>query len=59
MTAVSNLKVAEEDMEFFYGRSLIYTIRRHSAGQSDSEAAKIAQDSADKARLIRMALPSA
>ena len=51
MNVVSNHKATDEDLDSFYGRSLIYTIRRHGAGQTVSEAAKIAQCSADKARL--------
>lgn len=37
--------------EFLFGRSLIYTIRRHSAGQSSPEASKAAQTSSEKAAL--------
>jgi len=41
--------IAEPD--FIYGRSIIYTIRRHSAGQSVPEASKVAQASFEKAAL--------
>ncbi len=37
--------------EFLYGRSLIYTIRRHSAGQSLPEASEAARKSVEKATL--------
>ena len=51
MNSLDLSPVPAVEPEFFYGRSLIYTIRRHGAGESAFEASKAAELSAEKARL--------